>query len=255
MNRFEWFKAVSQHKGLSGRAAHVAAVLATVFANDDTGQINPGLDTLAQHCNVSVDTIRRAVVELEAAGWLARVVYHGRGKQTCFSLLSPGAVVPLRPVRAAPRPAPASSSQTAPTPEKRSQPCTVSSPRTAPGKGSKVAAKRSQPCNPHIRKEQPSEQKERAHPTARPAAPPTARPSPHLHRLITTGSAQADAWDQWLRAEGFPSLNRLSRLAAPGGFDLPWTWPPSYRDSTEHRIARAVAAWAAEEGARHADAA
>lgn len=237
MNRFEWLKAVMRQADLTPRAKNLATVLAVQFANETTGQINPGLDTLAEYLGTSVDTVRRAITDLSQAGWLARTVPHGRGHLSSFTLLTPGKVVALHSVRPAVQ-RPATGTTTA---DKRSQPCNLS----REIKGSNPAAKRSQTCNPHIRKEQTYEQKGRAR-----------RPSPHLHALIKAGSDPARAWDDWLHERGWPSLIDLAALQCDeGGFDLPMRWPPTRNDTTATMIAVKIAEWAISEGARDADAA
>ncbi|MCC5966506.1 MAG: helix-turn-helix domain-containing protein [Natronohydrobacter sp.] len=232
MNRFEWLKAVMQQPDMTPRAKNLATVLAVTFANDDTGQINPGLDTLAEYLGTSVDTVRRAIGDLSQAGWLARTVPHGRGHLTSFTLLTPGKVVALHSVRPASRHA-ATGTQSS---EKRSQPCNLSSGI----KGSRPAPKRSQNCNSHIRKEQSLEQKGRAQ----------LRPSPHLHALIEADSDPAQAWDDWLDDHGWPRLADLPALRSNGGFDLPMRWPPTANDTTATMIAEKIATWAISEGAR-----
>lgn len=255
MNRYDWLRAVLKQADLSARAKALASALAVSFANDESGQINPGLDTLAQSLGVSVDTIRRGVAELEAGGWLARTVHHGRGKQTCFTLLSPGAVVALRPVKSSAQPSRATTPQPAKAKPKRSQARKVSAVQDARGKGRNPAPKRSQPCKRHYKEGTGLEQEGRKRPTARPDTPPAARPSPHLHRLVEAGTPQAEAWESWLRSEGLPPLDRLSGCIVPGGFDLPWSWPPHPTATIERVIARNIALWAAAEGARDAHAA
>ncbi len=95
MNRFEWLKAVLQDGDLPDRAKTIASVLAVQFANDDTGQINPSASTLADYIGASKDTVKRAVADLVAAGWIARTEGRGAGNRTQYTLLSPGKVVPF----------------------------------------------------------------------------------------------------------------------------------------------------------------
>ena len=248
MNRYDWMRAVLKQPDLHTRAKALASVLAVSFANDDTGQINPGLDTLADAMGCSVDTIRRAVGDLEAGGWLARTVHHGRGKTTCFVLLSPGAVVALRPIGQAPKAVPAPAPVADAATPKRSQARKVSARADAPGKGRSPAPKRSQTCKPHYKAGTGSEQEARERPAARPSAPPSARPSPHLRRIVQAGSPQAEAWQSGLRNEGLPPLDRLHGCICQHGFDMPWAWPPNAADTIGRSIARNVALWASAEG-------
>lgn len=234
MNRFEWFKAVLQ-SGVSDRAKALAGALAVEFANNETGQINPALDTLADYLRTSVDTVRRALADLITGGWLARNVGRGKGRTSNYTLMSPGSVVPFRA---------AQRSET--TPEKvatdlpkRSQDCHLSE----GGKGSRTAPKRSQNCKGHIKQEQSSEQKGRA----------TDRPRPDLSCRVDRGSDAAQDWAEWLARHGHPTLKALTRLHRGGAYDLPYLRPPRDCDEVQARITAHVIAWA--KGARDADAA
>ncbi len=226
INRFEWLKAVLQ-ADVPDRGKALAAALAVEFANDETGQTNPSLDTLATYLRTSVDTVRRACADLCEGGWLAREVGRGRGRKSGYVLLSPGSVVAFK---AAPKVAAA--------PLKRSQPCKVS----AGGKGSKPAAKRLQDCKPHIRQEQSSEQRAGA------------RPAAHLSCKVESGGWKALEWNKWLSDQGLRTdLASLKALHMEGGYDLPFATPPRPHHQTEHRIALEVIKWAM--GARDAAAA
>lgn len=220
MNRFEWLKAV-QRANLTARAKVIAGALAVQFANDETGQINPSVATLAEAIATSCDTVKRGIADLAEAGWLAKVAGRGRGNKSNYVLLSPGQVVALRPVVA---------SKVAP---KRGQDCTVS----PSAKGCTAAAKRGQDCTSHIRKEQSFEQKARA-------SEPRQRPLPHLHVKVEGGGWQAEAWGKWLWAQRLPSLDELPVLAWDTGYDLPWSQPPTEGDDTGTRMAKAFFDWA-----------
>lgn len=95
INRFEWLKAVVQSGGLKDRTKTVGAALAVQFANDETGQINPSVRTLANYTTQSIDTVKRAVKELVDDGWLGRTEGRGRGNKTAYVLGSPGRVVSI----------------------------------------------------------------------------------------------------------------------------------------------------------------
>ena len=89
----EWAQAVRACRALSSTARLVAQSLALDWANRDTGQCNPKRSTLADHLGFSVDTIKRALAELEREGWLAKVAGRGRGVHSSFTFLTPGNVV------------------------------------------------------------------------------------------------------------------------------------------------------------------
>lgn len=94
LNRFEWLKAVNRSDLLS-RAKVTAAALAVEFCNDETGRLDPGLDTLADATGQTIDTVKRAIRDLTEGGWLARTEGRGRGNKTEYTLLSPGKVIAI----------------------------------------------------------------------------------------------------------------------------------------------------------------
>ena len=89
LNRFEWLKAVLQVKELNSSSQVVAAALSVQFANDETGQINPAMKTLAEYLKMALSTVKRAIKELVAAGWLSRTEGRGAGNRTRYTLRSP----------------------------------------------------------------------------------------------------------------------------------------------------------------------
>jgi len=95
INRFEWLKAVTQCDGLMPISKVIATALAIQFANDETGQINPSVPTLASYVKTSKDTIKRGIRALVKAGWLDRSEGRGRGNHTNYTLCSPGKVVSI----------------------------------------------------------------------------------------------------------------------------------------------------------------
>lgn len=104
LNRFEWLKAVNR-SDLLARAKVTAAALAIEFCNDETGRLNPGLDTLADATGQSKESVKRAIRDLAKGGWLARIPGKWRGDKTQYTLLSPGKVIAISSVRtAAPMP-------------------------------------------------------------------------------------------------------------------------------------------------------
>ncbi|MEM7720749.1 MAG: helix-turn-helix domain-containing protein [Pseudomonadota bacterium] len=97
INRFEWLKAVMQSDQLTPSAKLVASAMAVQFANGDTGQLNPSMQTLADYVKASTDTVKRAVRSLVEAGWLGRTEGRGRGNKTAYRLASPGKIITLSP--------------------------------------------------------------------------------------------------------------------------------------------------------------
>lgn len=223
INRFEWLKAVLQ-SDVPDRAKVLASVLAVQFGNDETGQINPGLDRLAQYVRASEDTVRRGVADLEKAGWLGRTAGQGRGNRTVYVLLTPGNVVALRPTAKGRTPANSAKVQ----PAKRSQNCNLN----GKTKGRKTAAKRSQNCNPLYKDEQSFEQKSGG------------RPSPQCYAPIKAGSWHALEWNYWLSDHQQPPLASLRALHIEGGYAPPFRAPPKPHDTLPTNIALAVVEWA-----------
>lgn len=223
INRFEWLKAVLQ-SDLPDRAKVLASVLAVQFGNDETGQINPGLDRLAQYTRSSEDTVRRGVADLEKAGWLARTLGQGRGNRSVYVLLAPGNVAVLRPAM---KPVNRQNSATV-QPAKRSQSCNLK----GKIKGGSPAAKRSQTCKPLYKEEQSFEQKGQA------------RPAPYCRAEIKAGSWHALEWNKWLSDRGLPSLASLKALHIEGGYSTPYRTPPRSYEDTQNRISLTVIEWA-----------
>lgn len=213
INRYEWAKAVRK-ADLPDRAKTVSAALAYDFANAETGQCNPSVETLAAHLCVSTDTIKRAIGDLEAAGWLGRAVGRWRGQTTSYTLLSPGNVVAL-------------------TVKKGGQQSTPNPVR----KGGSTAQKGGQYCTPHIKQEQSKEHRASAN---------DARPVPQVF-VIHHGNRREAAWNEWLQKNGWPSLRELNRPISDGegtGWDMPLRLPPSADHETENRIAEKYLSWA-----------
>ncbi|GFE52104.1 hypothetical protein So717_38570 [Roseobacter cerasinus] len=97
LNRFEWHKAVMQVRSLNATAKVVAGALAVQFANDETGQLNPGLTTLIEYLGLSLSTLKRAIKDLTDAGWLSRTEGRGAGNCTNYTFLAPCKIIPFRP--------------------------------------------------------------------------------------------------------------------------------------------------------------
>lgn len=225
INRFEWLKAVLQ-ADVSDSAKALASALSVQFANDGTGQINPSRKTLADYLGKSEKTIKRAVAELEGSGWLARTAGRGRGNATEYTLLSPGNVVPLRPVNGA--------GKGVTSDPKRGH----ERPLLQAGKGVKpVREKGSNLSTPIIRKEQSSEQKGRAPERDAPACPIVSE------RIVRDDDPALHEWRAWLAEKGWGTLEDLG-LHRPGqGYALPLRWPPQPHDDEGNRQARAFFEW------------
>lgn len=96
LNRFEWLKAIMQRRDLTTASKVVASALSVQFANGQTGQINPSLDTLVEYLGLSLATIKRAIKQLAQSGWLDRTEGRGAGNHTRYSLKTPCKIMPFR---------------------------------------------------------------------------------------------------------------------------------------------------------------
>ena len=181
LNRFEWLKAVLQVKALNSSSQVVAAALSVQFANDETGQINPAMKTLAEYLKMALSTVKRAIKELVAAGWLSRTEGRGAGNRTRYTLRSPYRIVPFRPKRKGAHVGLSDQEKGSSVPQKG---------------GSRGLSY----------KEQSKEQKARLAPSP---DLPNGRQSGEALRFVPGGGGYFEReWDDALRAYGLPSLHR-----------------------------------------------
>lgn len=231
--RHEWAAAVRKCADLNATARLVAMVLALDFANSDTGQCNPSQNTLADHLGVSVDTIRRALRDLKAAGFLATRPGRWRGATASYELLSPGKVVAMTPATAPTR-RDGKAATGADHARKGGQSCIPN----RQGKGGKSARKGVQICTGHIKKLEPSMNKG--------ARPSDACPVGRLVVVPDEGHG-AYAWASWLRKGGWPTLDQIgirSGAATGAGWVLPAPMPPADGDDLGRSIAQKYLDWA-----------
>jgi len=245
VNRFEWLKGALQSPDLNSTAKALASALAVQFTNDETGQTNPKVTTLAEFLGMSVATVKRAIVDLVKARWLHRTEGRGNGNRTRYTLVSPGKIVRFRARQTA---------KSAPEKGAEMTPFTGSDlSLQANSKGSDTSFHRLKSEPSYI--EQSLEQK---------GAPAdafrnhtftgNAFPGPIL--IKSSDHEKLGAWGRWLRSQGFPALSvfNLERSNAKKGsvyLALPWRTPPDRPDM----VAEARAFFAQildEEGARHA---
>lgn len=191
-------------------ARMLAQVLALDFANGDTGQCNPGRSKLAAHMGVSEATIKRAIAELTATGWLASTSGTARNRTASFTFLSPGKVVNFAP------PTAANAGQKRPTiPSER---------------GSNLHGTRVKSAPPHI-KDEPRKEPKRA----------GERPYAHLRFIVKANSDAVDEFNDWASDRGLRPLSELTELHVPDGYDLPTRRPT--RDTTSLETQALVAVW------------
>ena len=210
LNRFEWLKAVLQVKELNSSSQVVAAALSVQFANDETGQINPAMKTLAEYLKMALSTVKRAIKELAAAGWLARTEGRGAGNRTRYTRRAPYRIVPFRP-------------------KKKGAHVGLSDRQ----KGSSLPQKGV--AHELSYTEQSKEQKARLAPSP---DLPNERQSGETLKFVPAGGSGyfATQWDDALMAYGLPSLHRsLPQVIHEGrrGYELPDLCPA--RRGTELR--------------------
>jgi biotin operon repressor len=218
VNRYDWLRAVLQSE-VGAPAKAVASALAVQFANDETGQVNPSQETLADYLKVHRDTIKRAVRELRNAGWLFASEGRGSGNRTFYRLLSPGKVVPF----AVPR-------KGAEVPPEKG----ANLPLHAEEKGANLPRKgcKSAPSN---KEEQAFEQEGRA-------SDPRRCPVERLAE-VKPGSHREAEWNAWLTARGWPTVADLG-MRLNGGWAMPYTMPPSDQYGIEERATERFVNWA-----------
>lgn len=87
--RFEWLQEVRHDARLSWAAKVIAAELALGHFNVETGQCDPSYQVMARAFDCSVDTVKRGVAELRAAGWIVRDGVKGQAKVPVVFCMTP----------------------------------------------------------------------------------------------------------------------------------------------------------------------
>lgn len=227
-NHVQWLAAVTV-SDLSDRAMRIANALALLYVNRETGQCNPSRKTLAERLRISEDTVKRAVRELEAAGWIVRIAGRWRGSPSSVQFVMPsGNVVAL-----APRAASGHAERGVQTPVKGGQSRTP----MQSGKGGKSARERG--ANLH-----PPYMNPKGEPLTRESG--RDRPAPHRIARVELGSDEQAAWDRWTCSLGLPPLADLAPLHRDGAAWPTTRTPPTDRASFEWTLAERVIRWAAD---------
>ena len=222
INRFEWLKAVMQSDSLNPGAKLVASAMAVQFANDETGQLNPSVQTLADYVKASTDTVKRAVKALVNAGWLGRTEGRGRGNRTAYRLASPGKIIALS------------------HPEKGAKSPQIKGGNAAPlgqKKGANLHAKGGKSAPSYI--EQSLEQKERAWDAFARHRFPGNFSDGAMYLDKSKQCHELTAWSEWLRKYGFPKLCEMPIAAKSGRstiFALPYRTPPNREDQVKEAL-------------------
>lgn len=100
--RWGWLESVRRDTSISATARLVAHALALDFAHHRTARCDPGNGAIRDVVGVSEPTVKRALAELVAAGWIARTTRRGRGLMATITFLTRARIVPLKGVVVAP---------------------------------------------------------------------------------------------------------------------------------------------------------
>ena len=246
---------------LSPMARLLAHVLVTKFSHHETAHCAPGTDTLADKLRTSVDTIKRALRDLAAAGWLIRTEGRGRGNRAQIFFLGGNNVVPM--VCPKGPNAPENHRQNEPKvasnePKKRGEYAPFSNREKAAQKGADMRGKGGKSAPSYYKADPKNIQRERG----RSETPVSQQGSRRMDFtdfdratkeanaafdrqtvLIDKGSHNEEGWNRWLAEHGFPSLNQLDQRAG-AGWAVPFRVKPAECDAIENRIAERWANWA-----------
>lgn len=203
-DRWTWLRATRHDDGMTSSAKVVAQSLID-FANSRTGECRPGVATIARDCGITPRTADRCLTELQDRGWIARM----------------GGNAPGIPGRIEFR-----------FPETHAQPAAHDHKQSVGGTHSRNGRP---PITPHKDK-----------PRIKHGAPPNPlaryqQPDIGL-TIIEAGSLTAKRWDEWLIAEGFPTLDQFG-LRHGDGYAMPVDAAPVRTEKVAYNIALQWANW------------
>ncbi|WP_177174676.1 helix-turn-helix domain-containing protein [Loktanella fryxellensis] len=244
--RWGWLKAVTGDGELSPMARLLAHVLATQFSHHETAHCTPGTETLADALCTSVDTIKRALRDLAAAGWLIRTEGRGRGNRSEIFFLGGNNVVPMicpkgpeTSGHARPKPAQAPSKGH----EKGGKSAPFYNRNTAAKKGADMRGKGGKSALSYI-KDDPKNIQRAGQQSETSISPRSSgrmdwtnydratEPEKWERGLcdIKRGTYAEDAWNAWLADHGFPTLVQIGLGNGPDGWAVPFRMPPRVDD-------------------------
>jgi hypothetical protein len=151
-------------------------------------------------------SVNRAIRDLEESGWIARSEGRGRGRHTHYTFLIKGKIVVLKA---------------------KGKPIRVEIP-SAENRSENRSDRDGKPITPdisHYKDEPTKEPKGRVPARSEPTQPRFTIWTVHAHK-----PDQVRAWNEWLTANGFPSLTILDYRtsdAEGAGWAMPFRWPPS----------------------------
>ncbi len=214
-DRFAWRKAVIADTRLGATSKLLANELAFGFSNHETGECSPGIPALMGALSCCKRTVLRALAELVARRWLARRGGNAPGKRAVYVFRMQGEqVTGMTPEQVTGLSRTGDSFVTPPKPPYMDEP--NMNQRTMPQKYA-----------PKVR------------------VPGGVRPVP-FSQCVEFGSDAETAWAEWLKAEGFPSLDKIGLahgVTQVRGWDMPNKWPPGLGDEVGRKLARRFAEW------------
>ena len=233
--RWEWQRSILADPDIPDKAKLIACAMVSQFFDAQRGQFSPGYARLAAALCCSVDTIKRGIRSLEAAGWLVRSGGAARGREMLMECRFPDgkggqSCTPLHTIKGG---------NSAPQkPSQGGQSCTPSGKERGAdltGKGGNPAPHKSPPPVPPYKDNTKFLQSAR---TARGGLP--ARPRGALSTVIAASGEECSEWDAWLRPRGHPRLQDFAprvRIGDGIGFEVPFKRPPKAQTGTESMIA------------------
>lgn len=259
--RWGWLKAITGDSDLSPMARLLAHVLATQFSHHETAHCAPGTDTLADALATSLDTIKRALRDLAAAGWLIRTEGRGRGNRSEIFFLGGNNVVPMicpKGPEASGYDRPKAAQAPTKTPGKGGNPAPLTDHKGTTKKGADMRGKGGKSAPSYIKADPKNIQRERERSEASVSPQGSRRMDFTAYDRATTaanavfdrqtvqidkGSHNEEGWNRWLAAHGFPSLTQLDQRTG-AGWAVPFRVKPAEWDAIENRIAERWANWA-----------
>ena len=240
--RWGWLRAITGDGDLSPMARLLAHVLATQFSHHETAHCAPGTDTLADALCTSVDTIKRALRDLAAAGWLIRTEGRGRGNRSEIFFLGGNNVVPMicqKGLEASGHDRPKAVPAPITRHEKGSNPAPVYDREGATKKGADMRGKGGKTALAYIKADpkniqragQPTETAISKRSTGRmdwTSYDRATEPEKWERSLceIKRGTYAEDAWNDWLTRQGFPTLMQIGLRNGVDGWAVPFRMPP-----------------------------
>ncbi len=220
----------------------LAHVLATQFSHHETAHCAPGTDTLADALATSVDTIKRALRDLAAAGWLIRTEGRGRGNRSEIFFLGGNNVVPMicpNGPEASGHDRPNAKQAPNTKHEKGGNPAPVYDHERANQKGANMRGKGGKTALSYVKADpkniqragKPSETTVLQRSSGRMdwTSYDRANEAEKWERglsEIKRGTHAEDAWNDWLTGHGFPTLIQIGLRNGVDGWAVPFRLPP-----------------------------